>query len=56
MVVSVILKAIKDGDTASAKWWASRKRKAEFGDALDVTTGGMPIYRVNWDEVDGSNS
>jgi hypothetical protein len=56
MVVSTILKAIKDGDTASAKWWASRKRKAEFGDALDVTTGGMPIYRVNWDEVDGSNS
>jgi hypothetical protein len=49
MVVSVILKSIKEGNTQDAKWWASRKRKAEFGDAIDVTSGGKPLY-VEWDE------
>jgi hypothetical protein len=43
MVVSTILTAIKDGDVASAKWWAARKRKGEFGDALDITSGGGKI-------------
>ena len=49
MVVSVILKAIRDGDIATAKWWASRKRKQEFGDAIDVTSGGKSLI-VEWDD------
>lgn len=56
MVVSVILKSIKEGNTQDAKWWASRKRKAEFGDSIDVTSGGQPIYRVSWDDEVTDNS
>ena len=52
----ILLKSIKEGNTQDAKWWLARKRKGEFGDALDITTAGQPVYRVNWDEVDGSNS
>ena len=55
LVVSVILKSIKDGNTQDAKWWASRKRKGEFGEAIDITSGGQPIYRMNWDDDDNSD-
>jgi hypothetical protein len=54
MVVSVILKSIKEGNTQDAKWWASRKRKAEFGDAIDVTSGGKPLY-LDWEEHAGDD-
>jgi len=54
MVVSVILKAIKDGDVATAKWWAARKRRGEFGDALDITSGGKSII-VEWDDDAGDS-
>ena len=56
MVVGTILQAIKDGDVASAKWWASRKRKQEFGDAVDITSGGLPITVVNWDDNEQDNT
>lgn len=36
--VSTILKAIKDGDIATAKWWLSKKRRAEYGDQIDLTS------------------
>jgi hypothetical protein len=50
MAVSVLMKSIKDGNTQDAKWWLARKRKTEFGEALDITSGGKPIVLVNWDE------
>ncbi len=50
---STVLKSIKDGNTADAKWWLARKRKQEFGEALDITTGGMPIV-VDWDGIDSN--
>ena len=46
---STVLKSIKDGNTADAKWWLSRKRKHEFGDAIDVTSGGKPLI-IDWDD------
>jgi hypothetical protein len=50
MAVSVLMKSIKEGNTQDAKWWLARKRKGEFGEALDITSGGKPIVLVNWDE------
>lgn len=49
LAVSTVLKAIRDGSTADAKWWLTKKRKGEFGEALDITSGGKPMY-VDWDE------
>ena len=49
MAVGVLMKSMRDGDVASAKWWLARKRKLEFGDAVDITTAGKPIV-VTWDE------
>lgn len=43
MATSAVLKAIRDGDVPTAKWWLSKKRKGEFGDAVDVTSGSKPI-------------
>ena len=51
---STVLKAIKDGDVATAKWWLAKKRKSEFGEALDVTSGNEPItFIIQRDEPDG---
>ncbi len=48
MVVSTVLSAIEDGDIATAKWWLAKKRRAEFGDQLDVhtqvTTSDVVLY------------
>ena len=52
LATSTVLKAIRDGDVSTAKWWLTKKRKGEFGDALDITSGGQPIVRVNWDDSD----
>ena len=49
MAVTVIIKAIKEGDTATAKWYLTKKRKPEFGDAIDVTSGGKPLI-IDWDD------
>ena len=43
---STVLKAIQDGDVATAKWWLAKKRRHEFGENLDVTSGGEPITRI----------
>jgi hypothetical protein len=50
---STILKSIQDGNTQDAKWWLSKKRKSEFGEAIDVTSGGQPIQFI---EVTGDDS
>jgi len=48
---STLIKSIQDGDTASAKWWLSKKRKPTFGDAVDITSAGEAItFRVVYDE------
>jgi hypothetical protein len=51
MAQSVLMKSIKEGNTQDAKWWLAKKRKAEFGDSVDVTSGGAAIslIRVSWD-------
>lgn len=44
---STLIRAIKDGDVASAKWWLTKKRKEQFGEALDLTSAGNEIvFRV----------
>lgn len=43
LAVSTVLRAIQDGDLATAKWWLSKKRPAEFGDKIDLTSGNEPI-------------
>lgn len=47
MAQSVLLKSIKEGNTQDAKWWLAKKRKTEFGDAVDITSGGAPITVVS---------
>lgn len=37
IAVDIVLKAIKSGDTSTAKWWLSKKRREEFGESLDVS-------------------
>ncbi len=46
MAQSILMKSIKDGNTQDAKWWLSRKRKQEFGDAVEVNGGGEVILKV----------
>lgn len=43
LAVSTVLKAIQEGDVPTAKWWLAKKRRAEFGDSVDLTTGGERI-------------
>lgn len=54
LATSTVLKAIRDGDVPTAKWWLSKKRKGEFGDAIDITTGGRSFI-VDWDENVGDS-
>ena len=44
-----MFKAIRDGDIPTAKWYLTKKRKDEFGDAIDVTSGGKPLI-IDWDD------
>lgn len=46
LAVSIILKAIRDGDVATAKWWLAKKRRSEFGDTLDLNAQGEVVFRV----------
>jgi hypothetical protein len=53
---NTVLQAIKDGDVNTAKWWLRVKRRDEFGDNLDVTSGGKDLVikvTVN-DDTDSS--
>jgi hypothetical protein len=36
MAQSKLMEAIKDGDVATAKWWLAKKRKAEFGESVEL--------------------
>ncbi len=49
LAVTVVIKAIRDGDIPTAKWYLTKKRKDEFGDAIDVTSGGKPLI-IDWDD------
>jgi hypothetical protein len=46
MAVGILLKSIEGGNTQDAKWWLARKRKQEFGDAVDVTSAGEALKIV----------
>ena len=43
LAVSTVLKSIQEGDVSTAKWWLAKKRKQEFGDVIDLTSGGERI-------------
>ncbi len=43
MAEGVIIKAMNDGDAQMCKWWLAKKRKAEFGDAIDITSDGKAL-------------
>jgi len=49
LATSTVFKAIRDGDIPTAKWYLTKKRKDEFGDAIDVTSGGKPLI-IDWDD------
>ena len=49
LAATVVIKAIRDGDIPTAKWYLTKKRKDEFGDAVDVTSGGKPLI-IDWDD------
>ena len=46
LAVSTVIKAIRDGDVATAKWWLGKKRRKEFGDTLDLNAQGEVVFRV----------
>jgi hypothetical protein len=48
MAESTLLKAIKDGETADAKWYLTKKGKHRgYGDAMEVTgTAGGPVELI----------
>lgn len=54
MAVGTLMKSIKEGNTQDAKWWLARKRREEFGENLDLTSGGEPI-RIIIEYTDDSN-
>ncbi len=41
--LNVVASALNDNDTNTAKWYLEKKRKAEFGNAIDVTSGGEAL-------------
>jgi len=43
MAQGVLMKSIQEGNTQDAKWWLARKRRQDFGDNIDVTSGGKKI-------------
>ncbi len=42
---SVLIKAIQDGDTGSARWWLERRRRGKYAtkQELDLSSGGEPF-------------
>ena len=48
---STVLKNIKDGDTADAKWYLTKKGKRRgYGDAVELTgaEGGPVVIKLTW--------
>jgi len=53
MAEYTIITKIEDGDENAARWWLTRRRRAKFGDNVDVTSGGQPIaVNVQWRTYD----
>jgi len=46
MAEATVIQKIRDGDEASARWWLARRRRARFGDNVDVTSDGKAISIV----------
>jgi len=46
MAVSIVLKAIREGDVSTAKWWLSKKRRQTFGENIDISSTGEPIQFI----------
>ena len=40
---NTVLQAIKGGDVPTAKWWLGKKRRGQFGDNVDITSGGEKV-------------
>ena len=55
LATSTVLKAIRDGDVPTAKWWLTKKRKGEFGEAVDITSDGKPLT-IKWVEIEGERT
>ena len=43
---STIIKAIREGDVATAKWWITKKRRETFADRIEHTGAGGDVIRV----------
>lgn len=43
LAVKTVIDSMRGGDVGTAKWWLAKKRREEFGDNLDITTGGKKI-------------
>lgn len=53
--IMTLVESIKSGDKGDAKWWLSHRRRKDFGDGLDLTSGGQVIrvigVGINVDEL-----
>ena len=44
---STVIKAIRDGDVPTAKWWLEKRRRDKFASRTEVTgTGGEPLLNM----------
>jgi len=60
MAESTVIKAIRDGDVGTAKWWLEKRRRDKFTDRTEVVVSGpdngaIPVtlvdYRVGITEI-----
>ena len=54
----VIQTAAARGDWKAAEAWLKRRRRAEWGDNVDFTTGGDKITKIQviWDDADSADT
>ena len=54
----VIQTAAARGDWKAAEAWLKRRRRAEWGDNIDFTTGGDKITKIQvvWDDADSADT
>lgn len=52
---AALISKIRDGDDSVARWWLARRRRNQFGDGVDVTSGGKPLGKIvlTWPEAGG---
>jgi hypothetical protein len=58
MAESTLIKSIRNGDEATARWWLTRRRRNRYGDNIDLTTAGKAfniIQIVEHKDDDNSN-